>query len=172
MVKTELTGYETAEVISGLEANAAPEELDRFKRFRPLLRRYADNAQQAETLDTFFFWWGKFIAYSASVRNPSVTGVARDDQALLAGYGLAGEGGEVSEVIKKTFFHDKDRVATMKPDRRAKLIEEWGDRFWYDGQLADTLVGEWTQGDGSIAEFFRHVIQSNMDKLTDDPRTR
>lgn len=42
----------------------------------------------------------------------------------LGALGLAGEGGEVVDLIKKHLFHGK-------PLDRAKLIEELGDQLWY-----------------------------------------
>jgi len=157
----ELTGFETAAEIALLEQTAEPEDLDRFKRLRPMLGRYSKNAEEAHGLGDFLFWYGKFIDYSGTIRNPKVTGNAGDDRILLAGYGIAGESGEVADVIKKIYFHDGDNKDTIKPDRRAKLIEEWGDRFWYDFNAMRELGIE-----------MREILQANMVKLTVDPRTR
>lgn len=50
----------------------------------------------------------------------------------LCGLGLAGEAGEVADLVKKIFYHGK-------PFDRDKLIEEGGDLAWYIAYLAHTL---------------------------------
>jgi NTP pyrophosphatase (non-canonical NTP hydrolase) len=46
------------------------------------------------------------------------------DGLILAGLGLAGESGEVVDLIKKHLYHGADLD-------RARLLEEAGDVFWY-----------------------------------------
>ncbi len=50
----------------------------------------------------------------------------------LAGLGIAGEGGEVADVIKKVLHHDT-------PLDKDKLIKEMGDVRWYLEYLCATL---------------------------------
>jgi NTP pyrophosphatase (non-canonical NTP hydrolase) len=155
-----LTGAESKEDLRAIEALSTPEQLDRFGRSREVLRKYANNARKCTSLTGFMSWYKSFIRYSGEIRNPTVTGNAGDDRVLLAGFGIAGEGGEVNDILKKVYFHDHANKDTMSPDRRAKLLLELGDRFWYDFNLMDELGID-----------FRDVIQANMDKLTEDPRT-
>lgn len=61
---------------------------------------------------------------------------SRGDGALsLAGMGLAGEAGEVCDLLKKVVHHGRPLDDAM----RAKLIEECGDVLWYLAFAADTL---------------------------------
>ena len=69
------------------------------------------------------------------------------DSKLLAGLGLAGEGGEVAEIVKKHLLHGKDL------DRK-HLREELGDVLWYLVHACNTF-------DIPIAE----VAQGNIMKL-------
>jgi len=54
---------------------------------------------------------------------------------LLAGLGLAGEAGEVTDLIKKLVFHGKPFTEEI----RDKLIKELGDVMWYSGALCMAL---------------------------------
>jgi len=64
----------------------------------------------------------------------------------LGALGLAGEGGEVVDVVKKALFHGK-------PLDREKLLEEMGDQLWYYQCLLEAV-------DASFAE----VVQKNEAK--------
>ena len=57
-----------------------------------------------------------------------------DDERRLVNFalGVAGEAGEVADLIKKHVFHQHD----LDPER---LIEELGDVLWYVAALARTL---------------------------------
>lgn len=48
--------------------------------------------------------------------------------------GLAGETGEVSELVKKLYRDDEGRLT---PERKALLAKELGDVLWYVAALAD-----------------------------------
>lgn len=52
----------------------------------------------------------------------------------LGGLGVAGEGGEVADVIKKILHHDVPFESV-----REKLIKEMGDVHWYLEYLAATI---------------------------------
>lgn len=70
-------------------------------------------------------------------------------QALIHGaLGLAGESGEVVDIIKKVIQYGK-------PLDTNKLKEELGDTLWYMGVIIDTI-------DSS----FEEVMQMNVDKLS------
>lgn len=56
----------------------------------------------------------------------------KDRAMSFCALGLAGEAGEVADLIKKVFYHGK-------PFDRDKLIEEGGDLAWYIAYLAYTL---------------------------------
>ena len=54
------------------------------------------------------------------------------DRLILAGLGMAGEAGEVADLVKKAIYHNA-------PLDREKLILEAGDVLWYVAYLADAL---------------------------------
>jgi NTP pyrophosphatase (non-canonical NTP hydrolase) len=65
----------------------------------------------------------------------------------LSGLGIAGESGEVVDLIKKFLHHDK-------PLDKTKLIKEMGDIHWYLEYLAITI---------GVTEY--EVKQANVTKL-------
>lgn len=67
----------------------------------------------------------------------------------LSGLGVAGEGGEVADILKKVLHHDVPLDSV-----RDKLIKEMGDVHWYLEYLAATL--------GITTE---EVLQANVAKL-------
>jgi NTP pyrophosphatase (non-canonical NTP hydrolase) len=71
----------------------------------------------------------------------------RDQLLNVGALGLAGEGGEIIDLIKKHLFHGK-------PLDHDKAVEELGDVLWYVQCLAEAL-------DVGLAE----VAQKNADKL-------
>jgi NTP pyrophosphatase (non-canonical NTP hydrolase) len=65
---------------------------------------------------------------------------------LMAGLGIAGEAGEVADLLKKHFFHGHQLD-------RQKLFEEVGDVLWYCAAVATLL--EWDFSDvamGNVAK--------------------
>ena len=68
----------------------------------------------------------------------------------LGGLGLAGECGEVCDLIKKILHHG----VPLDEERRAKLKLELGDVLWYLGFTAHALGLD-----------FSDVAQANLDKL-------
>ena len=74
---------------------------------------------------------------------------ALSDKEAKASYalGLAGEAGEVADVIKKTLFHGHDL-------NRAQLVKELGDVYWYLSAVA------WMFGISS-----NEVLTKNIEKL-------
>ena len=70
------------------------------------------------------------------------------DGMLHAAVGMAGESGEVLDIIKKSWVYDK-------PLDREKLLEEMGDVLHY--MMQQCIKQRWTFGD---------LIQSNMVKLS------
>lgn len=71
--------------------------------------------------------------YSAGVARTIPAGAAHRDHHLVNfALGVAGEAGEVADLIKKQVFHGH----TPDPD---SLIEELGDVLWYVTALAGTL---------------------------------
>lgn len=68
-----------------------------------------------------------------------------------AGLGLAGEGGEIADLIKKILFHGLEYTDEV----RDKLIKELGDVMWYVAFAARNVVGI------SIQE----IIDKNVEKL-------
>lgn len=73
-----------------------------------------------------------------------------DEKSIFnATLGIAGEAGEVADVVKKSTFHGH-------PVDRAKVAEELGDLLWYASWLADlhslTLAGI---AEGNIAKLKR-----------------
>lgn len=70
-----------------------------------------------------------------------------NDQLMNAALGLAGEAGEVSDLVKKFFFHGH-------PLNREKLIDELGDIQWY---IVLGCVG--------LGVTLEEVMQRNIEKL-------
>lgn len=66
---------------------------------------------------------------------------------LNAALGMAGEAGEVADVVKKLVFHHKALDAK-------KLIEEAGDCVWYINLLINTLGYTWSD-----------LLEANIAKL-------
>lgn len=54
---------------------------------------------------------------------------------LTAGMGLAGEGGEFLDHVKKLLFHNQE----LTPERRVKMEKELGDILWYVNAGAKAL---------------------------------
>lgn len=71
----------------------------------------------------------------------------QDELLNLGALGLAGEGGEAIDVVKKYLFHGK-------PLDRDKLIEELGDQLWYFQCLLEAVDGT-----------FQEVAEKNREKL-------
>lgn len=67
-----------------------------------------------------------------------------------AGLGLAGESGEVADIIKKVVHHGRDLDAEME----AKLKRELGDVLWYAAHLCNVLGWK-----------FSDVATANVEKL-------
>lgn len=90
---------------------------------RPLLRRDALIAELADALprDAFDDYQTHALA---TYKVPS-----KGDPLALAALGLAGEAGEVVELVKKHLFHGA-------PLAREKLLKEAGDVLWYLALLA------------------------------------
>ena len=72
---------------------------------------------------------------------------AADSKLLNAALGLAGEGGEVVDFMKKFLFHGH-------PFDRDHVVKELGDILWYVVQAADAL--EVT---------LEHIMEQNVEKL-------
>lgn len=72
------------------------------------------------------------------------------ERLLLAVVGLAGETGEVIDLVKKHVFHRKSEGET-----RPKIVEELGDVLWYYTLLMKTYDISWDE-----------VIATNITKLT------
>lgn len=64
--------------------------------------------------------------------------------------GLAGEAGEVADIIKKVFYHDHP----LTPELRAKILKELGDQMWYNVGIAVLLGFKATD-----------IVDANMAKL-------
>lgn len=60
-------------------------------------------------------------------------GLDTRERRLLAGFGLAGEVGEVTEPVKKWAWHHKP-----EPDRE-HMLKELGDALWYLTLMASTF---------------------------------
>lgn len=70
-----------------------------------------------------------------------------DQQLLNAALGLAGEAGEITDLVKKVFFHGHDQDD-------AKLKEELGDLLWYVALACHSLNCQMSE-----------LMQGNIDKL-------
>lgn len=128
---------------------------DRFGRSRKKMADIAEAARVEDSLDGFLDYYKEFVAYTATIEPPFLTGNKHDDLMLLAAIGAAGEAGEMADVMKKVYFHDKANVRTMTKKRRLDAILEAGDFMWY--------FTIWLK---KMRIDMRDVMQANMDKLT------
>lgn len=71
-----------------------------------------------------------YVALAVSTLNPAVSN--HQDCLANAALGLAGESGEVADLIKKHLFHGRMLIVE-------KVVEELGDVMWYIALLCDTL---------------------------------
>ncbi len=69
------------------------------------------------------------------------------ERMMLGAFGLAGESGEVVDIIKKLAYHN----ATLDRDH---LIEELGDTLWYFQLILNTFEISWDE-----------VVKANVVKL-------
>ena len=69
---------------------------------------------------------------------------------MTAGIGLASEGGEFNEIVKKMVFQGKP----FNEDNRFHMKRELGDIFWY-----------WTHACRALGYDLNEVISENVDKL-------
>ena len=83
----------------------------------------------------------------AAGRTGRPEGVARRDDLLLGAVGLAGEAGEVADIVKKHVFHGHDLDATH-------ALEELGDLLWYAAFTA-----------GALGSSLEAVAEANLRKL-------
>ncbi len=66
---------------------------------------------------------------------PKITATL-ESRLACGGLGLAGESGEVADLIKKVLFHDIE----LTKEIRERIVEELGDVGWYK-QLIQTALG-------------------------------
>jgi NTP pyrophosphatase (non-canonical NTP hydrolase) len=69
------------------------------------------------------------------------------------GLGLAGEGGEVANQIKKVL---RDDATTRTPERKAAILDSCGDALWYIAGICDELKVP-----------MEEVARANLEKLAD-----
>lgn len=93
-----------------------------------------------------------------------VTGLASEysmkdfnSKLLTGGLGLAGEAGEVADLVKKVVFHGKE----WNEDLRQKMILEVGDLGWYLAFICKNVLNVTLQD----------VIDANVKKLQDRYKT-
>lgn len=81
---------------------------------------------------------------------------SRGSMLLAAALGLAGEGGEVADMVKKLMFHrEGGSLDELSVDQRTRFIDEASDVLWYLALLASAL-------DVTLEEVLAH----NVEKLT------
>lgn len=131
-----------------------PKGKDRFNRSRAHMVDLAARGRRAPTLEEFERTYAEFVDYCAFIAKPYTVGTRHDDRLLLAAIGTASEAGELLDVFKKIYFHDKARRKTISKDRRKRAIAEAGDVLWYF-----TL---WLKEMGLS---MRDVCQANMEAL-------
>jgi NTP pyrophosphatase (non-canonical NTP hydrolase) len=84
--------------------------------------------------------------------NKTLINKDRDNLAYFA-LGIAGEGGEVADKIKKII---RDKSGVLSDNDKVEIIKEVGDVLWYLSQLADYMDFNFTQ-----------VAEMNLKKLSD-----
>lgn len=72
---------------------------------------------------------------------------------VYATLGLAGEGGEIANKVKKIL---RDTNGVVSDETRTKILDEAGDTFWYLSQVVSELGGR-----------LEDVAKTNIAKLTD-----
>lgn len=80
---------------------------------------------------------------------PGFDSTSMHDKLALGGLGVAGEAGEVADLVKKILYHD-----AAFAENRDKLIKEMGDVYWYLEYLA-AAIGVDTEA----------VLRANVEKL-------
>ena len=98
-------------------------------------------SKQATSTQDYQVWSRKTAIYAADIA------------VQYTALGLAGEVGEICNEIKKV-YRDDDGIFTA--ERRAKLIDEFGDVFWYLARVTDEL-------DIALPD----IVERNMAKLED-----
>ena len=91
--------------------------------------------------------------YQEYVRHATFTDGYRDTL-LMASMGVAGEGGEVVDMVKKIVFHKGGMRQTITTEQTNAMILELGDVLWYVACLCNLL-------NVSLAE----VMDENIVKL-------
>lgn len=93
--------------------------------------------------------------YSGFVRKLASKKSMKNFNAKLgtAGLGLAGEAGEIGDIVKKLLFHEME----FTDEIHGKLVKEAGDVLWYLDFLCDKVLGV------SIQD----IMNLNVDKLLD-----
>ena len=132
----------------------AQTDKDRFGKDREKLKRLQQQATDAINLAHFLDSYFEFVNYSALIKKPFVTGDRPNDRLLLSAVGISSEAGELLDVFKKIYWHDKKRKTTMSKDRREKVILEAGDVFWYYSLFLQEM-----------GVSLRDVLTANMEKL-------
>lgn len=86
----------------------------------------------------------------------SIARIYRPNNSACHGLGIAGEAGEVADIIKKVLFHDNLTIGEgfVNSPRRDDMCKELGDVLWYVAAVAS----DW----GFTLE---EVAQGNIDKL-------
>lgn len=74
----------------------------------------------------------KLSEYQREVERTTVTNIYAQESLIMASMGLAGETGEVVDLLKKHLFHGH----SLEKD---KVIKELGDVLWYLSALCNTL---------------------------------
>lgn len=75
-----------------------------------------------------------FAEYQAEALRTAGVPWDKEKQLTCGGLGIAGEAGEVADLIKKAIFHEHG-IENL----RDKIIEEMGDTFWYLSYLSFAL---------------------------------
>lgn len=78
-----------------------------------------------------------------------------------SGLGLAGEGGECADLVKKYLFHKETKVTKLDEETKAKLIKELGDLMFYISFTATEVCDI----------HLKDVIDGNIKKLSDRYKT-
>lgn len=98
----------------------------------------------AQTFEQMFSLYSEFVDRGVSLEDDT-----QRERLLLGLAGLAGESGEVVDVLKKHIFHGKELSAI-------ELIHEMGDVLWYYTLIMDTIGIQWDE-----------IVALNYKKLTE-----
>lgn len=123
-------------------------------------RAVKNNERQTKEVATLTFDDYQTATRSTAQNNKGRTKHERTRHLAL---GLAGETGEISDLIKKVYYHGR-------PMALEHLASELGDSLWYLTQIADVSglrIGETTEGYDAFDDFQEQIMAESKPQMYD-----